>query len=94
MQGGFTVSITERFRKDYQRLSPDIQRAADDCIADLAKDPLPASRRAHRINTGQFPKVFSVDVTGNKSYKMSFHLEGGNAVLRRIGTHKEIDRAS
>ena len=93
MQGGFQIAVTARFRKDYARLAPDIQRQVDDCIRDFALDPLPASRRAHRINTAQFPKVFSVDVTSNKSHKLSFQIDDGVAILRRIGTHKEIDRS-
>jgi mRNA-degrading endonuclease YafQ of YafQ-DinJ toxin-antitoxin module len=94
MQGGYGIAFTERFKKDYKSLSPDLQNAVDDCIADLAKDPIPASRRAHRINAGQFPKVFSLDVTSNKSHKLSFEIIGNQAVLRRIGTHREIDRSN
>lgn len=94
MQGGFGIALTERFKKDYKKLSPDLQKAVDDCITDLAKDPIPASRRAHRINTGQFPKVFSLDVTSNKSHKLSFEIDGNQAVLRRVDTHREIDRSN
>lgn len=94
MQGGYTVAFTERFKKDYKSLSPDLQNAVNDCITDLAKDPLPASRRGHRINSGQFPKVFSVDVLPNKSYKLSFEIDGTQAMLRRVGTHREIDRSN
>jgi mRNA-degrading endonuclease YafQ of YafQ-DinJ toxin-antitoxin module len=93
MKGGFKFAFTERFKKDYKRLSPDLQHMADQCIRDLAKDPIPASRRAHRINNDQFPKVFSLDVTPNKSHKLSFHIEGDTAWLRRIGTHGDIDRS-
>ena len=74
MQGGFKLAFTDRFKKDFKRLSPDLRRHAEQCIRDIAKDPIPASRRAHRINTDQFPKVFAVDVTPNKSHKLSFHM--------------------
>lgn len=94
MQGGFGIAFTERFKKDYKALSPDLQNAVDECIVDLGKDPIPATRRAHRINTGQLPKVFSLDVTSNKSHKLSFQLEGTTALLRRVGTHREIDRSN
>lgn len=92
MQGGYTVAFTERFKKDYKSLSPDLQSAVDECIKDFSKDPIPASRRGHRINTGRFPKVFSVDVLTNKSYKLSFEINGDEVMLRRVGTHREIDR--
>jgi len=95
MQGGFTVTFTERFKRDYKRLPADLQKAVNDCIRDLMKDPVPAARRAHRINDKQFPKVYSVDVTPNKSHKLSFEIVDGNtAVLRRVGTHKDIDRSN
>jgi mRNA-degrading endonuclease YafQ of YafQ-DinJ toxin-antitoxin module len=92
MQGGYTIAFTERFKKDYKALSTDVQDAVDACILDLEKDPLPAVRRGHRINAGRFPKVFSVDVFSNKSYKISFEINGKEALLRRVGTHREIDR--
>lgn len=36
--------------------------------------------------------MYSVDVTGNHAYKISLSIEGGVAVLRRVATHKRIDR--
>lgn len=94
MKGGFRYEFGERFKRDFKRLDPEMQGRVTECIKDLLKDPIPASRRAHRINTDQFPKVFSVDVTSNKAYKLSFHLsdDGQTVHLRRIGTHSEIDR--
>lgn len=94
MQGGFTVAYTDRFKRDYDRLPVDIRQQVNDCIRDLAKDPIPTSRRAHCIDRASKPKVFSVDVTSNKSWKLSFQIEGQVATLRRVGTHKEIDRSS
>lgn len=94
MEGGFSIAFTDRFKKDYKSLPGNLQQAVDACIADLAKDPIPTSRRSHRINQGQFPKVFSVDVTSNKSHKLSFEINGDQALLRRVGTHREIDRSA
>ena len=60
---------------------------------DFERDPLPSSRRPHSVTPrGQKPTVFTMDVTSNKAYKLSFHLEDGGAVLRRVGTHGQIDR--
>lgn len=93
MKGGWAVRVTERFAKDYKRLPVDIRRLVDDCINDLALDPIPNSRRPHSISpAGRRPQVFSLDVTTNKAYKLSFELDGNCAVLRRVGTHREIDR--
>lgn len=93
MDGFARVAVAGTFERDYRRLSKDVQRAVDACIRDLYKTPIPAARRAHRINEHANPKVFSVDVTSNKSHKMSFSIEGDMCLLRRVGTHKEIDRS-
>jgi hypothetical protein len=88
------VARTGAFERDYKRLSRDLQRAVDSCIEDLFKTPIPAARRAHRINADTNPKVFSVDVTANKSHKMSFSIDDDMCILRRVGTHGQIDRSS
>lgn len=93
MRGATSVIYTDAFKKDFARLSPDIQKLAKDCIADILKDPIPGARRAHNITPrGKKPTIYSVDVTPNKAYKLSFHLDGELAVLRRVGTHRAIDR--
>lgn len=93
MRGSASVTYTDAFKKDFGRLSADIKKLAKDCIADILKDPIPGARRAHNITPrGSKPTIYSVDVTPNKAYKLSFHLEGDVAVLRRVGTHRAIDR--
>ena len=94
MEGGFKkVARTDAFKRDYKRLKPDLQKLVDDCIKDLFKSPLPSARRAHRINDG-LPKIFSADVDPNKSHKISFQIDGETCILRRVGSHKAIDRSS
>lgn len=94
MAGGFQeVARTTSFERDVRRLAPDIQREVMLAIEDLAKDPIPASRRFHALS-GTRPKVYTMDVTGNKAYKMSMEIEGSKVILRRVGTHKQIDRSS
>ena len=95
MAGGWTARPSPRFVRDYARLPIDIQKRVDACLRDLAQDPVPGTRRLHCISIGgRRPQVFSVDVLPNKSYKLSFEVDGRFAVLRRVGTHQEIDRAS
>jgi hypothetical protein len=76
-----------------QNLPPDILEAAKDAIRDLFRDPIPASRRLHSLHGYKNPKVFTIDVTTNHSYKISLEINGQTANLRRISTHKVIDRA-
>lgn len=93
MSGGWETRPSPRFVRDYKRLPVGLQREVDNCLRDLGQQPVPAGRRLHRISpTGHRPQIFSVDVLPNKSYKLSFELDGGFAVLRRVGTHQEIDR--
>ncbi len=88
-----SVRIPEEFVRAYVKLPPDVMAAVDECIKDLERDPIPSSRRPHSVTPrGHRPVIYTVDVFSNKSYKLSYHIEGRVAVLRRIGTHKQIDR--
>jgi hypothetical protein len=93
VKGGFPVQYTDRFSRDYSGLSDDIKDEVDKCLRALSQDPIPGSRRPHSVTPrGKKPTIFTVDVTSNKAYKLSFHFDGAVAVLRRIATHGEIDR--
>ncbi len=93
MRGAASVSFTDSFKRDFSRLAPELQALVKGCIADMQQDPMPGARRAHSVTPrGQKPTIYTVDVTTNKAYKLSFQMEAVTAILRRIGTHKEIDR--
>jgi hypothetical protein len=93
VQGSLKIRFSDRFLQDYKRLPPDIQVASDECLKAFSQDPLPPGRRPHSVSAkGERPKVFSMDVLANKSWKLTWHLEDGVAVLRRVDTHKAIDR--
>lgn len=93
MAGGFNgVERTSTFLRDYKNLTEQQQADVKECLRDLLADPVPAARRLHRITSNK-PKVYSVDVYPNKSYKISFEIVEGNVVrLRRVATHRDIDR--
>ena len=55
--------------------------------------PIPRSLRLHALSGYKNPKVFTIDVTSNHAYKISLEIDGQTANLRRIGTHKVLDRA-
>ena len=88
--------MTAAFQRDYQRLALNIQEEVNSCVLDLEmRDPLPNSRRPHSVTPrGIKPTIFTVDVTSNKAYKLSFHLGGEVAILRRVATHRQIDRSA
>lgn len=72
-------------------LSPDILQAAMEAIRDLLKAPIPATRRLHALRGYRNPKIYTIDVLSNHSYKISLEIDGDVANLRRIDTHKMID---
>ncbi|RST47327.1 type II toxin-antitoxin system RelE family toxin [Variovorax sp. MHTC-1] len=91
MAGGFrVVGRTDRFKKDFARLDAQQQQAVLECIRDLALNPIPTVRRYHCVSNKR-PKVYSLDVFPNHSYKMTIQIEGSDVTLRRVGTHKSID---
>jgi mRNA-degrading endonuclease YafQ of YafQ-DinJ toxin-antitoxin module len=89
-----TITRNEKFESDFKSLPPEIQKEAKNAIRDLLKHPIPVSRRMHALHGYRNPKVFTIDVTSNHAYKISLEIDGQKANLRRIGTHKVIDRAA
>lgn len=88
-----TVELLPKFKKDYDSLDSGLQRDTDDAIRDLMKNPIPSTRRLHALRGYKNPKIFTIDVRSNKSYKMSLEINGTHAILRRVATHKTIDYA-
>lgn len=94
MIGGLSVQMTNSFIRDFDRLSNDLRAAVIACIDDLKEEVVPPGRRLHVVSPkGKKPTIFTVDVRSNKSHKLSFQVENRVAILRRIATHKEIDRS-
>lgn len=83
------VRFTGHFRAQLKKLAPEIQAAARQAVKDLVADPHPKKYRLEK----QTKDIWTIHVTSNHSYKLSFTLDGDIAELRKIGTHKEIDRA-
>ena len=81
-----------KFASDFKGLAIDVQSAVKDAVADLLKDPIPTSRRLHHLTGYKNPKVYTIDVFSDHSYKISLEIEGETATLRRVSTHKVIDR--
>jgi len=81
-----------KFDKDFKALPVDLQVPVKTAVADLLKDPIPASRRLHHLTGFKNPKVYTIDVLPNHAYKLSFEVDGEAAILRRVTAHKTIDR--
>ena len=93
MTAGFkAVQPTPTFERDFKRLDPQNQREVEDCLRDLLRDVIPGVRRFHCIDQNR-PKVYSIDLNAQKTHKISFQIEGATVILRRVGTHRVIDRS-
>jgi mRNA-degrading endonuclease RelE of RelBE toxin-antitoxin system len=87
-----SVQFTARFQKEYKALTNDLRAEVDEALRDLLKNPIPLNRRFHSLSGYRNPKLYTIDVTVNRAYKISLELDGTLATLRRVATHKQIDR--
>jgi len=60
-------------------------------ITDLLLDPIPAHLDFKKLKGYRNPNIFTITICGNHSYKLSMEIKNEIAILRRVGTHKEID---
>jgi mRNA-degrading endonuclease RelE of RelBE toxin-antitoxin system len=96
-------SPSKRFAKEYGKLDKGLQSLVDDKLKDLLQNPFPPGLAFEKLKGYLNPEIYTVHVTGN--YKISMHVEditinvngipvqAKKAMLRRVATHNEIDRA-
>ncbi|MBI3525246.1 MAG: hypothetical protein HY066_12145 [Betaproteobacteria bacterium] len=91
---------TNRFEKEYKRLEAPMRERVRGKLVDLLKQPFPPGLAFEKLKGYSNPDFYTFHVTGN--YKVSLAVEkrvdkNENtqtvAVLRRIASHNEIDRA-
>ncbi|HFD80453.1 MAG TPA: hypothetical protein ENK05_08715 [Gammaproteobacteria bacterium] len=87
------VRTTKRFEKDYKKLPDVIKDQVDICLRLLLDDPMPGRLRFEKLNGYRNPNIYSIHVTRNHSHKLTLEIEDNVATLRRVGTHKTIDRS-
>lgn len=75
--------LTQPFKKDYQRLSNEIQRKADKALRLLAVSLRHPSLQVKKIQGTKNIYEARVDI----HYRMTFSLEGDTLTLRAIGAH-------
>lgn len=68
-----------------------VRDLAEAAIVDLLKDPIPGKYDFKKLRGYRNPDLYTITISGNHAYKMSMAISGGVAILRRVGTHKEID---
>ncbi len=88
------TETTSTFNNDFKRLPADVKALVIECLELLCKnEPLPAKLRYNKLNGYKNPNIYAIHITRNHAYKLTFERVGEIARLRRVGTHKEIDRA-
>lgn len=85
------LDYKETFQKDFKKAPSDIQIEARKALEELMRNPQPNKLRLHSL-TGCFdPKILKIDVMPNKSWQITFEMQGTTAILRRLARHKSID---
>ena len=87
---GFAHS--ERFASDLRSAPPEVQRATLEALKHLQANPNAKSLRLHTLTGMPKPTIWKIDVYANHAWQVTFELNGTVAELKRLGTHKTIDR--
>ena len=87
-----SFAYSERFKSEFQKLKPDVQKAAKEALDTLKKNPEARVLRLHPLTGLPKPTVWKIDVFNNHSWQITFELIGTTAELKRISTHKSVDR--
>lgn len=81
------------FARCLKKLPENIRAEARQALKDLLEYPQPGYLKIEKLSGYRRPDIYTIHFTGNNSHKISFTLEGDKAIFRKVGTHKEIDRA-
>lgn len=82
------IRLTDRFKKDYQKLPPEIQRRVDQKLRLLVQDFRHPSLRVHKLRGVEGLWEFSVTM----NYRVIFEIEEGYIILLGVGPHRIVDR--
>ncbi len=79
------------FQRSLKKLSPEARSLANQAILDLMLPEIPGKYGFKKLSGYRNPNVFTIMLGGNHAWKMSMEIDNGVAILRRVGTHKELD---
>ena len=82
------IRRTDRFKKDYQKLPPEIQERVAQKLRLLVQNPRHPSLRVHKVRGVEGLWEFSVTM----NYRVIFEIEGEYYVLLGVGPHRIVDR--
>jgi len=81
--------FTKPFVRDYQQLSPNIQKQFDKKLELLLQNPRHPSLRSRIVDKKR--RIWKANIDGG--YRFTFQMKGGFVTLRAIGPHEEMKRA-
>lgn len=79
------------FVRSLKKIPIDIRPSVDEAIADLALDPIPSRLGFKKLHGYKNTNLYTITIGGHHAYKLSLEIRDEVAVLRRVGTHKQID---
>lgn len=82
------IRVTNRFKKDYQKLPKNIQQRVDEKLRFLLHDMRYPSLRVHKLRGVEGPWEFSVTM----NYRVIFEIEAEWYVLLAVGPHQIVDQ--
>ncbi len=82
------IRRTDRFKRDYQKLPPEIQERLAQKLRLLVQNPRHPSLRVHKIRGVEGLWEFSITM----NYRVIFEIEGDCYVLLGVGPHRMVDR--
>lgn len=83
---------TERFKEELLGAPADVRKAVRDALELLLRNPRAKTLRLHNLTGFPKPTIWKIDVFANHSWQITFELRGGIADLKRLASHKVIDR--
>lgn len=86
------VATNPGFALSAKKLPDDIKQFLGKALVELLESPQPKRLRLEKLKGNNRPPIYTIHITPNHSHKLSFEINGDVAVLRVVGTHKEIDR--
>jgi mRNA-degrading endonuclease YafQ of YafQ-DinJ toxin-antitoxin module len=86
-------ALSPAFQRTWKRLPDEVKKQARKAMAALLLPPEERPRKLHfhKMNTGN-DSIWSIHLSNDDRYKASLSIVGDVAVMRRCGTHEEIDK--
>ena len=85
------IAYLAGFTRSLKKIPIEIRPRIDEAIEELLSDPIPGKYDFKKLNGYRNPNIYTITIGGNHAYKISLEIVDGCAVLRRAGTHKQID---